>query len=649
LVQGSSHIIRALNERFTTDSVYKHHDWNSIFNRKSLADTFVVSISGFQEEDANFLALNSVTLRNEIVGAPFFDGGTILFRDPWYLNSVGVQPDTFMAFSSPLSPTGAYNDTNRGVFLNQGGNPLTPPYYSVRAPLTQTIGNFQCTFVAWQATGATLVQTDSNPSGYDQKAVVFNSANAVVKARYRATIASITSQLAAKWNIVSVPDTVSDFRKNTLWPRASSHAFAYQSGAYVRKDTAENGKGYWLKFSSIDSSSYVGPPIFKDTIPLGIGWNLIGSLSLPIRTASIDTSGTGMQLSKYYGYSGTYSAVDTIKPGNGYWVKSYASGAIILDLASTSNNPASSSGVLPPPPTSPVSLIPTDGETNVSPTPTLSWEEVISAASYTVEVYSGATYVTGATVEGTSWTVPGGELSSSTTYSWQVQACNLECSEWSTATFTTAAPAPAPTLTGSYVTVNNVKHPYLSWTVPQGMGGSYQIYRYLCPPSGGDCFGSASLIATTSITHYTDLDFVYVKINPVSLAWYYVRADGGTSAPSNHVGIGTNAAQVQMHQNQEEESVELKEQKPDAFELFQNYPNGFNPTTQIRYALPFDIDVSLKVYDMLGRVVATLVEENQSAGFKTVEFNADKLSSGIYIYRLIAGDFTAVKKMIIVK
>jgi len=57
----------------------------------------------------------------------------------------------------------------------------------------------------------------------------------------------------------------------------------------------------------------------------------------------------------------------------------------------------------------------------------------------------------------------------------------------------------------------------------------------------------------------------------------------------------------------------------------------------------------LKVYDMLGRVVATLVEENQSAGFKTVEFNADKLSSGIYIYRLIAGDFTAVKKMIIVK
>jgi len=229
------------------------------------------------------------------------------------------------------------------------------------------------------------------------------------------------------------------------------------------------------------------------------------------------------------------------------------------------------------------------------------------------------------------------------------EACNLECSEWSTATFTTIAPAPAPTLTGSYVTVNNVKHPYLSWTVPQGRGGSYQIYRYLCPPSGGDCFGSASLIATTSITHYTDLDFVYVKINPVSLAWYYVRADSGTSAPSNHVGIGTNAAQVQMHQNQEEESGELKEQKPDAFELFQNYPNGFNPTTQIRYALPFDADVSLKVYDMLGRVVATLVEENQSAGFKTVEFNADKLSSGIYIYRLIAGDFTAVKKMIIVK
>ena len=222
--------------------------------------------------------------------------------------------------------------------------------------------------------------------------------------------------------------------------------------------------------------------------------------------------------------------------------------------------------------------------------------------------------------------------------------------ESSTNSLTTVDCPLAPTVTGGSTTVNNVKHPYLSWTVPEGMGGSYDVYRYLCPSYGGDCFGSASLIANTgSVTHYTDLEYVYVKFNPVSVAWYYVRADDGTSAPSLHVGIGTTAATAQRFQNQEEESPELQEQKPDAFGLSQNFPNGFNPTTQIRYALPIDVHVALKVYDVLGRVAATLVEEDQNAGFKTVEFNADKLSSGIYFYRLVAGDFTAMKKMILLK
>jgi hypothetical protein len=86
-----------------------------------------------------------------------------------------------------------------------------------------------------------------------------------------------------------------------------------------------------------------------------------------------------------------------------------------------------------------------------------------------------------------------------------------------------------------------------------------------------------------------------------------------------------------------------------AFELAQNYPNPFNPTTTIRYQIPTAEVVSLKVYDVLGKEVATLVSGRQEAGSYAVEFNAAGLSSGVYFYRLQAGGFVETKKMMLVK
>jgi hypothetical protein len=88
---------------------------------------------------------------------------------------------------------------------------------------------------------------------------------------------------------------------------------------------------------------------------------------------------------------------------------------------------------------------------------------------------------------------------------------------------------------------------------------------------------------------------------------------------------------------------------PTVFELQQNYPNPFNPSTVIRYGLPSAEQVSLKVYDMLGRQVATLVNARQAAGRYEATFNAAGLSSGIYIYRLQAGSFSQTSKMMLVK
>jgi hypothetical protein len=96
---------------------------------------------------------------------------------------------------------------------------------------------------------------------------------------------------------------------------------------------------------------------------------------------------------------------------------------------------------------------------------------------------------------------------------------------------------------------------------------------------------------------------------------------------------------------------------PAAFKLEQNYPNPFNPATVISYSLPANVrqdeilsyKVPLKVYNLLGQLVATLVDEEQSPGEKSATFDAGNLASGMYIYKLTAGNLTATGKMVLLR
>ena len=97
---------------------------------------------------------------------------------------------------------------------------------------------------------------------------------------------------------------------------------------------------------------------------------------------------------------------------------------------------------------------------------------------------------------------------------------------------------------------------------------------------------------------------------------------------------------------------------PETFSLYQNYPNPFNPNTTIQFEIPFTekqkVNVELRIYNLQGELIRTLVNEEKSPGIYRVLWNGDdqfgeKVVSGIYLYRINIGEFSAVKKMILVK
>ena len=97
------------------------------------------------------------------------------------------------------------------------------------------------------------------------------------------------------------------------------------------------------------------------------------------------------------------------------------------------------------------------------------------------------------------------------------------------------------------------------------------------------------------------------------------------------------------------EDDEIEDGIPTDFNLSQNYPNPFNPSTTINYQIPELSFVTLKVFDVLGREIITLVNEEKPIGTHAIEFNATSLPSGIYFYQLLTPNFTETKKMILLR
>ena len=146
----------------------------------------------------------------------------------------------------------------------------------------------------------------------------------------------------AKWNLLSLPLRAADSLAAILFPSASSPAYSFEGGAgYQSQEVLRQGRGYWMKFASADTLTVAGFLVESDSIEVVSGWNLVGSISVPVAAASIASDPPGMLTGQFYGYEQGYAAADTIRQGKAYWVKSSAAGFFFLGEGAEARGSAS--------------------------------------------------------------------------------------------------------------------------------------------------------------------------------------------------------------------------------------------------------------------------------------------------------------------
>jgi hypothetical protein len=505
-----------------------------------------------------------------------------------------------------------------------------------------------------------------------------------------------------KWNLLSVPSNVHDFAKNILWPNSVSPASYMTASGFATADVLADGQGYWIKFgSNPDPLPYVGGPLDNLAINVFTNWNMIGSLSQSLPSVNITSVPPGIITSSLFSFTpgGGYSPSNSIEPGLGYWLRVSQVGQVILNPGTSGGPPG---GCAPPPvspqgePQTPVPMLPAYGSTVQTGTATLTWGASEGATKYGVEYASNPGFV-GATsfenISGTSQVISG--LTQGATYWWHAKSYNLS-GGWSgfSCTFYFTIYNPPPPCNDCCVASMSMLDQF---AVTDANGNSQKMYAinggrtlnlgfhdYSMPPEPPKGifharFRSGKLVE--SIPPNLGMRLLPIKLKdmqyPIIFSWkvhsenatqYWVSqsgngqnrisiSDSGSLAISNSGGNGivviAQSSQPPPCLNsgtiaRQDLNIGMQS-NPISYILHQNMPNPFNPTTMINYELPEDSRVTLKVYNILGQEVASLVDGLEDAGYKTAIFNSENMASGVYFYRITAGRYSDIKKMILIR
>jgi len=201
------------------------------------------------------------------------------------------------------------------------------------------------------------------------------------------------------------------------------------------------------------------------------------------------------------------------------------------------------------------------------------------------------------------------------------------------------------------VKVNNVNRaPQFTSEIPSGETVTVHIapnpvpyeFAFAAEDADGDALTFSLIAAPTGSSITSDGHFSWVATSDQAGKSFVVTVevtDGSLTATSTQV-VKVNETIVGV---KEEEGV------PSEYTLMQNYPNPFNPSTSIRFGIPTESHVKLTVFNILGQEIAVLVDREMSAGYHKVNFNASKLNTGMYMYKIEASNFVSVKKMLLVK
>ncbi len=400
-----------------------------------------------------------------------------------------------------------------------------------------------------------------------------STADTVPVARFgNDSLLSVVATYGTGWDMISNPVAAPVDSVRALFPASDlSYAFAFLPGAgYQQSATMETGRGYWAKFSAPGSSDIAGALVLADTVPVAAGWNMIGSISVPVDTAEIIGVPPGIIGSVYFGYAPGYVADAAVRPGRAYWVKARAAGEIILRTSALNT---------------------------------------VQAGSVTVR--SRLTSLTITDTRGRGQTL---------------------------------------FLSGDVIPPERFERLSMPPVPPAGELNARFASGGLEESVSPDAARPVRLIVETPAW-------------PVTIRWEapddapLMELQAGAAA---HVLKGSGALRVPGPAEIEIAARSTGGDVPLEFALNQNHPNPFNPSTSIGYTLPVASQVSLRVFDVLGREIALLVDDVQSAGKHAAEWNGkgrggEQVASGVYLCRLDASPVTggrsrsSIRKMMLLK
>lgn len=180
--------------------------------------------------------------------------------------------------------------------------------------------------------------------------------------------------------------------------------------------------------------------------------------------------------------------------------------------------------------------------------------------------------------------------------------------------------------------------------------GKDNIYKVNPVTMQGVLVGATGFgVATKDIT-FDETGQLYGVIDTTGMQSYLIRIDTLSGKGTVVGGLGVKGIEtIELASHFITGNVKNRESIPAEFALSQNYPNPFNPSTSIEFSLPVSGHVTLKIYDILGKEVGTLMKEQRSAGKHTVNVNASSMASGVYFYQIVTRDFVSTRKMILTK